>query len=101
MRTIRVELPFHLRTLAGVAGHECELTVRDGATTADVLDALEQRFPEVRGTVRDPLTGERRPYLRFFACQQDLSFEPLTAELPRAVLAGREPFIILGAISGG
>jgi sulfur-carrier protein len=97
---IRVMLPSHLRTLAPVDG-EVELRVVDPATQRSVLDALEARYPRLRGTIRDPLTRRRRPFLRFFACEQDLSHEPPDAPLPDAVASGAEPFFVIGAIAGG
>ena len=98
--TIRVELPQHLRTLARV-GHEVQLQVDAPATQRSVLDALEARYPMLRGAIRDHVTLERRPFLRFFACQQDLSLESPDAPLPDAVAAGKEPFLVIGAIAGG
>ena len=97
---IRVELPAHLRTLAGVSG---ELAVEvAGPVTADaVVDAIERRFPMLRGTIRDYQTGQRRAYLRFFACETDLSFAPMDEPLPQAVADGREPLLVIGAVSGG
>ncbi len=97
---IRVVLPAHLRTLAQVRG-EVVLDVPPPVTQRAVLDTLEARFPTLRGTIRDPLTLQRRPFLRYFACEQDLSFAPPDDPLPEDVLAGRQPFIILGAIAGG
>lgn len=97
---IRVILPGHLRTLARVEG-EVELKVEGVVSQRTVLDALEARFPMLRGTIRDHVTQQRRPFLRFFACQEDLSHEPPDAPLPEAVAAGTEPFLILGAIAGG
>lgn len=97
---VRVALPAHLRTLAGVKG-EISLQVDGSVTQAAVVDALEARFPALTGTVRDPATGRRRPFVRFFACQEDLSQEPPDAVLPDDVVSGREPFIVLGAIAGG
>jgi hypothetical protein len=97
---IRVVLPFHLRTLAQVAG-EVELHVEGPATQRSVLDALEVRYPMIRGTIRDQVTQRRRPFLRFFACEQDLSHEPPDALLPGAVASGEEPFLVVGAIAGG
>jgi hypothetical protein len=97
---IRVVLPFHLRTLAQVAG-EVEVRVEGPATQRSVLDALEARYPVLRGTIRDHDTQRRRPFLRFFACEQDLSHEPPDAPLPAAVAAGEEPFLVVGAIAGG
>ena len=101
---IRVVLPFHLRTLARVDG-EVKLDV-NGAPGAPithraVLDALEARYPMLRGTIRDHVTHQRRPFLRFFACEKDLSLESPEAPLPESVVAGREPFLIVGAIAGG
>jgi len=97
---IRVVLPAHLKTLAGVAG-EVQLDVPGPVTTAAVLDALEGRYPVLGGTVRDRATGRRRPFIRFFAGEQDLSHEPVDAALPPAVAAGKEPFCIVGAMAGG
>ena len=97
---IRVALPFHLRTLAHV-GSEVEIEVAGPVTTRAILDALEARYPVLRGTIRQYVTQERRPFLRFFACEQDLSLEPPDAPLPVAVAEGREPFLIVGAIAGG
>ena len=96
---IRVILPAHLRTLSHTGG-EVELEVAGQATQRSVLDALEARYPMLRGTIRDHVTQQRRPFLRFFACEQDLSHEPPEAPLPDAVASGAEPFIILGAIAG-
>jgi hypothetical protein len=97
---IRVVLPPHLRTLAKVSG-EVELDVPGEPTRGTVLDALEARYPVLRGTIRDHATRERRAFIRFFACSQDLSHDPPDAKLPEAVATGAEPFIILGAIAGG
>ncbi len=97
---VRVVLPHHLRTLAGVSG-EVSVAVSGTVTQRSVLDALEERFPTLGGTIRDRATDRRRPFLRFFACAEDLSFEPPDSPLPDEVVAGREPFIVLGAISGG
>ena len=97
---IRVVLPYHLRTLAGVTS-DVELHIEGPVTQRSVLDALELRYPMLRGTVRDHTTGQRRPFLRFFACEQDLSHEPPDAPLPDAVASGDEPFFIIGAIAGG
>ena len=97
---IRVELPQHLRTLAKV-GIEVQLEVAGPVTQRSVLDALEARYPMLRGTIRDHVTQQRRPFLRFFACQEDLSHEPPDAPLPEAVASGVEPLVILGAIAGG
>jgi sulfur-carrier protein len=97
---IRVILPAHLRMLAGVKG-EVTLDVEGQATQRSVLDALEARYPMLRGTIRDHMTQQRRPFLRFFACEEDLSHESPDAPLPDAVASGTEPLIILGAIAGG
>ena len=97
---IRVLLPYHLRNLAGVPG-EVELDVAAPVTMRSALDALEGRYPTLRGAIRDYTTQERRPFLRFFACEQDWSLEPPDSELPEAVAAGREPLLIIGAIAGG
>ncbi len=98
--TIRVELPGHLRTLAGVSG-EVTLAVASPVTQRTVLDALETRYPMLRGTIRDQATQERRSFLRFFACEEDLSFQGSDEVLPEAVVAGREPFMVVGAVAGG
>jgi sulfur-carrier protein len=97
---IRVVLPPHLRTLAQIRG-DLELEVESPVTQRSVLDALEIRYPMLRGTIRDQVTQQRRPFLRFFACEEDLSHESPDAPLPDAVASGKEPFIILGAIAGG
>jgi molybdopterin synthase sulfur carrier subunit len=97
---IRVILPQHLRTLAQVRG-EVELEVEGPATQRSVLDALEDRYPMLRGTIRDHVTLQRRAFLRFFACEQDLSHESPDVPLPNAVASGAEPFIVIGAIAGG
>jgi molybdopterin synthase sulfur carrier subunit len=97
---IRVLLPWHLRHLAGVEG-EVLLEAVGPLTQAGLLDALEARFPVLRGTIRDYATGRRRPYIRFFACGVDLSNEPPHAPLPQDVIAGREPFLVVGAVAGG
>jgi hypothetical protein len=97
---IRVALPFHLRNLAGV-GSEVSLDVPGPVTQRSVLDALEARYPALRGTVRDHVTQNRRPFIRFFACQEDLSHESPDAPLPDAVASGAEVYFIVGAISGG
>jgi hypothetical protein len=97
---IRVELPPHLRTLAGVS-REVALVVEGPTTQASVLDALEARYPMLRGTIRDHLTHQRRPFVRFFACGQDLSHERPDVALPDAVAQGEEPFQVVGAIAGG
>ena len=97
---IRVILPAHLRMLAKIDG-EVQLDVEGPATQRSVLDALEARYPMLRGTIRDHVTQQRRPMLRFFACEEDLSHEPPNAPLPDAVASGAEPLLILGAIAGG
>jgi hypothetical protein len=97
---IRIILPPHLRTLARVSG-DVELEIEGRVTQRSVLDALEARYPMLRGAVRDHVTQQRRPFMRFFACEQDLSHESPDAPLPAAVASGTEPFIILGAIAGG
>ena len=93
-------IPQHLRTLAHV-GSEVELELDGPVTLRWVLDALEARYPMLRGTIRDRVTQQRRPFLRFFACEEDLSHEPPDTPLPEAVASGKEPFIIIGAIAGG
>ena len=97
---IRVILPHHLRTLTQMRG-EVELEVDGPVTQLSVLDALEARYPMLRGTIRDQVTQQRRPFLRFFACEQDLSHEPPDAPLPDAIASGAQPFIVIGAIAGG
>jgi len=97
---IRVVLPAHLRTLARVDG-EVEVQVEGPATRGAVLDALEARYPVLRGTIRDHVTLRRRPFLRFFACEQDLTHEPPDAPLPDPVAAGEEPYLVVGAMAGG
>jgi sulfur-carrier protein len=97
---IRVVLPHHLRTLAHV-GSEVQLTVDGEATQRSVLDALEARYPMLRGTIRDQGTQQRRAFVRFFACQEDLSHESIDFALPSAVASGEEPLMIVGAIAGG
>lgn len=99
-RTIRLMLPAHLRTLAQVGG-DVLVEVTGEVTQRSVLDALEERYPMLRGTIRDYLTQQRRPFVRFFACEQDLSHESIDAPLPDAVALGKEPFLIVGAIAGG
>ena len=97
---IRVLLPQHLRTLAHV-GSEVTLDIEGAVTLRVALDALEARYPMLRGTIRDHGTQQRRPFLRFFACEEDLSHESPDAPLPEAVTSGKEPLVILGAIAGG
>jgi molybdopterin synthase sulfur carrier subunit len=97
---IRVILPAHLRNLAHAEG-EVELEVEGPATVRSVLDAIENRYPMLRGTLRDHVTKQRRPFVRFFACEEDLSHDPPDAPLPGAVASGAEPFLVVGAIAGG
>ncbi len=97
---IRVALPAHLRTLARVNG-EVELRVTGQVTQGSLLDALEARYPMLRGTIRDQRTGQRRAFVRFFACEQDLSHERPDTPLPEAVASGAEPYLIVGAMAGG
>jgi hypothetical protein len=97
---IRIQLPHHLRTLAKV-GAEVEVDVQGPATIASVVDAVEARWPVLKGTIRDHGTGVRRPFLRYFACKEDLSHEPADAPLPEAVARGEEPLLIVGAMAGG
>jgi hypothetical protein len=97
---ILVVLPSHLKTLAKVSG-DVQLEVQGGVTVRSVLDALEARFPMLRGTIRDQVTLERRPFLRFFACEEDLSLASPDVPLPDEVASGKEPFFIIGAIAGG
>jgi hypothetical protein len=98
--TVRVVLPHHLRTLAGVAS-EVAVEVEGPPTQSALLDALEARYPALCGTIRDHETRERRPFLRFFACREDLTHEPPDAPLPPEVTSGKEPFLVVGAIAGG
>lgn len=97
---IRVVLPRHLRTLAGVSG-ELEVAAGPRATMQEVLDAIEATHPALRGTIRDPRTAQRRPFVRFFACETDLSHDALDAPLPAAVATGSEPLYVVGAMAGG
>ena len=97
---IRVTLPFHLRTLASVAG-EVAVEVDGLVTQRSLLDAVESRYPQLRGTIRDHVTQQRRAFLRFFVCNEDASLDPPDKQLPEAVATGAEPFMIVGAISGG
>jgi hypothetical protein len=97
---IRVVLPYHLKALARIQG-EVELEIRQPATLQSTLDALEDRYPMLRGTIRDHVTHQRRAFIRFFACQQDLSNEPADTPLPEPVARGEEPFLVVGAIAGG
>ena len=97
---IRVVLPYHLQQLAGV-GREVEIEVGGVVSAGSIVAGLEDRYPALRGTIRDQVTGRRRPLVRFFACGDDLSQEPLETPLPGAVASGAEPFLIVGAIAGG
>jgi len=97
---IRVVLPHHLRTLARV-GDEVHIDLNGSATVRAVLDVLEEKYPMLRGTIRDHVTQQRRPLVRFFACGEDISHEPLDNPLPNAITTGAEPFFIMGAIAGG
>jgi sulfur-carrier protein len=97
---IRVELPFHLRKLANV-DNEVTVDVQGAVTQRAIIDAIEARFPMLRGTIRDYATGQRKPFLRFFGCQEDLSFAPPDAPVPDPIARGAEPFMIVGALSGG
>lgn len=97
---IRVVLPFHLRNLARV-GDEVQLEVPAPVTIRAVVDALEEKFPVLRGTIRDHDTLKRRPFIRYFACKEDLSLDPPDTPLPEAVVNGNEPFLIVGAMAGG
>ncbi len=97
---VRVELPFHLRALASV-DREVRVEVAGAVTQRAIIDALEARYPMLRGTIRDYATDKRRPFLRFFACEEDLSFDLPDTPLPDAVASGAEPFLIVGALSGG
>jgi len=97
---IRVALPLHLRTLAGVNG-DVELEVEGEVTRRSILDALEARYPMLRGTIRDHDAGQRRPFLRFFACGEDVTHEPADAPVPQAIASGAETFYVIGAIAGG
>jgi sulfur-carrier protein len=100
MSKVRVVLPFHLRNLAGISA-DLELEIAGAVTVRAILDAIESRYPVLQGAIRDHGTLQRRAFLRFFACEQDLSHESPDAPLPEAVASGKEPFIILGAIAGG
>jgi hypothetical protein len=97
---IRVILPAHLKNLAGITG-VLDLEIATAATQRSVLDAVERAYPMLRGTIRDHASGKRRPFVRFFACGQDVSHEQADAPLPEAVSLGREPFMVIGAIAGG
>ena len=98
---IRVVLPAHLRTLAKITASEVQLEVTGTVTQRTVLDALEARYPMLQGTLRDHVTQQRRPFVRFFACQEDLSNDPPDTPLPQAVATGTEPFLVVGAVAGG
>jgi hypothetical protein len=98
---IRVELPFHLRTLARLDGAEVEVEVNGPVTQRAVIDAIEARYPMLRGTIRDHMTQKRRPFLRFYACGEDLSHQSPDTPLPEPVVKGTEPYLIIGAIAGG
>jgi hypothetical protein len=98
---IRVVLPFHLRTLARVSGDEVQVEVANPVTLGTVLDAIEARYPALRGTIRDHGTLQRRPLVRFYACQEDLSHEPPNTPLPEPIVTGTEPLMIVGAMAGG
>jgi hypothetical protein len=98
--TVRVELPFHLCTLAHVSG-EVRLEVESPVTQRSIVDAIEKKFPMLRGTIRDQVTKKRRPMVRFFACNKDVSNEPADDPAPEAVASGAEPYLIIGAIAGG
>jgi sulfur-carrier protein len=97
---IRIVLPAHLRTLADV-GNEITIDVEGPVTLGAVLNALEARYPVLRGTIRDHTTGQRRPFVRFFACERDLSHDPPDTPLPDAIVRGTEPFLVVGAMAGG
>jgi molybdopterin synthase sulfur carrier subunit len=101
MPLIRVDLPLHLRRLANLPTHEATLTVPAPGTIASTLDALEARYPMLRGTIRDHVTLERRAFLRFFVCEEDWSHQTTDTPLPDAILSGKEPLLIIGAIAGG
>ena len=98
---VRVQLPFHLRNLAGVTTPEVKLDLPEGATINTLLTELETKYPMLAGTVRDHVTKQRRAFLRYYACGEDMSLEPNDAPLPPQVLSGQEPFIVLGSIAGG
>jgi hypothetical protein len=100
VRSVRVVLPYHLRNLARV-GSEIEMEVAGPVTVRTVVDAIEALYPMLSGTIRDHVTKQRRPFLRFFACEEDLSHESIDAPLPDAVAEGKEPLLIVGAIAGG
>jgi hypothetical protein len=97
---LRVIIPYHLKSLAGISG-EVQLDIAGPVTLRAALDALEFRYPMLRGTIRDHSTGKRRDFIRFFACEQDFSNDPVDAPLPDAVVSGKEPLLVVGAIAGG
>ncbi|HUS05061.1 MAG TPA: MoaD/ThiS family protein [Bryobacteraceae bacterium] len=99
--TIRITLPAHLRTLAKTSAGEIKIEVESPVTQRSILDALEAKYPMLQGTIRDHVTQRRRPFVRFFACEQDLSHESPDTPLPEAVASGAEPYLIIGAIAGG
>ena len=101
MPRIHVILPFHLRTLAGLSGDSVDLELSKPVTLGETLAALERGWPALRGTIRDPQTLQRRAFVRYFACREDLSHEPLETPLPEAVVKGVEPFMVIGAMAGG
>ena len=101
MSAVRVDLPPHLRQLAGIAGHEVLLEIAAPVTLTALLDALEAFYPALRGTVRDHHTQQRRPFLRFFACEEDISLQSLDAPIPAAIADGRDPLLIIAGIAGG
>jgi hypothetical protein len=98
---IRVVLPYHLRNLARVQGEEVQIEVAGAVSLASVIDAIEAKYPMLRGTIRDHGSAKRRPFIRFFACEEDWSHEPVDAALPEPIVRGKEPLIIVGAIAGG
>jgi sulfur-carrier protein len=98
---IRVEIPFHLRTLTKISGREVTVEVAPPVTIGSVLDAVEAKYPVLRGTIRDHGSLKRRPFLRFYACEEDYSNLPADTELPEKIASGKEPFAIIGAIAGG
>jgi len=101
MPVIRIEIPFHLRTLARIEGREVTVEVAPPVTIGAVLDAIEANYPVLRGTIRDHGTLKRRPFLRFYACEEDYSNKPPDTPLPEEIVSGKEPFAIIGAIAGG
>ena len=101
MSSVRVVLPAHLRTLAGVPSSEVALEVAESVTIRSAIDALEARYPMLEGTIRDHVTRVRRPFLRFFACEEDWSHESIDKPLPESVASGKEPLLVVGAIAGG